>query len=210
MNYILHVNHSIKKIELPNFPSFWPKSDLGLVSVVFIVSVKELYPAIITNLLEGPNFQVCESCGDQLKGGANSLRRHQCVCRTGDVSLRCPVCSKVLKSRSFKAHMQYHKSQEQNRELLVCVYCDNKPFTSAISLKRHMLIHENARPFQCKDCDKSFRQKSGLTVHERVHSGIRYSCMCGKLFITKSLLNRHQKIASVRSSCHGPSAESRV
>ena len=114
--------------------------------------------------------------------------------RTGDVELRCPVCSKTVKSRSFKAHMQYHKSQEQNKELLVCVYCDNKPFTSAISLKRHMLIHENTKPFMCKECGKGFRQKGSLTTHERVHSGIRFSCICGKLFITKSLLNRHQRM----------------
>jgi len=140
-------------------------------------------------------YQVCESCGDKLEGGPTSLRRHQCVCRTGDVNLRCPICSKVLKSKSFKSHMQYHKSQEQNKNLLVCVYCSNKPFTSAVALKRHLLIHENAKPFVCNVCSKGFRQKAALTAHERVHSGIRFSCHCGKLFITKSLLTRHRKMS---------------
>jgi len=140
------------------------------------------------------SFQICETCGERLKGGATSLRRHQCVCRTGDVSIRCPTCSKTVLSRSLKSHMQYHRSQEQNKQLLSCLIC-HKSFTTSVALKRHVLIHENAFPFKCETCDKVFRQKGALQAHSRVHTGLRFSCQCGKLFITKSLLNQHKKVS---------------
>ena len=139
-------------------------------------------------------FQVCETCGVKLKGGITSLRRHQCVCRTGDVDLKCPICSKTVSSRSLKSHMQYHKSQTDNKTLLTCFIC-NKTLTSSTSLKRHLLIHENFKPFECDVCGKEFRQKSTLETHSRVHTGFRFSCPagCGNFFITKSLLKIHLK-----------------
>merc|ERR1712111_291828 len=91
---------------------------------------------------------------------------------------------------AISKHMQYHKSREQNKNLWVCVYCDNKPFNLSVSLKCHLLIHENAKPFQCTECQKTFCLKSALKAHESVHSGIRFSCHCGKLFITRSLLTQ--------------------
>ena len=141
------------------------------------------------------SFQVCETCGEQLKGGATRLRRHQCVCRTGDVELRCPMCSKTVLSKSLKSHIQYHRSCEQNKHLMSCLIC-NKSFTTSTALKRHLLIHENAKPFECSSCSKTFRQKGALEVHRRIHSGIRFSCECGKLFISKSLLNQHKKTSA--------------
>ena len=38
-------------------------------------------------------------------------------------------------------------------------------------LKDHELIHFEEKPHSCTYCSKTFRQKSQLTAHERIHTG---------------------------------------
>lgn len=128
-------------------------------------------------------WSMCETCG--LKLTAN----HQCC--DPEAKTKCQLCNKDISAKSVKAHRQYHKRKETEAHL--CHYC-NKSFTTETSLKRHVLIHNNSKPFQCSVCEKTFRQKGSLVSHSRVHSGLRVSCVvCSKKFITKSLLNQHIK-----------------
>ena len=52
------------------------------------------------------------------------------------------------------------------------------------------------KPYDCKECGKSFKQQKHLTEHQRIHSGKKpYDCKeCGKSFKLQGLLNRHQSI----------------
>ena len=55
-------------------------------------------------------------------------------------------------------------------------------------------VDELSKPYSCNDCDKRFRQKSHLTVHQRcLHSLDKpFMCSyCGKLFAVAS---NHKKV----------------
>ena len=125
--------------------------------------------------------KICEICGKAL------LKNHECQENLEIVN--CSICHKKMSSQALKAHLQYHRKKQVSNYL--CQFC-NKNLTTETSLKRHLLIHKNLKPFYCSCCEKSFRQKSALKAHERVHNGFRYDCKkCERKFITKSLLNQH-------------------
>ena len=69
-------------------------------------------------------------------------------------------------------------------------YCDQceKHFQESSSVKRHMLVHSNVKPFTCEQCRKSFSQKCHLKKHKcRKHNCI----LCEKVFKNKIHLERH-------------------
>ncbi|XP_044278600.1 zinc finger protein 436-like isoform X7 [Varanus komodoensis] len=78
---------------------------------------------------------------------------------------------------------EIRKSQEkdqchENKETI--------PSTSSIPLKKR---------YTCKECGKSFSQKTHITCHQRTHTGEKpYHCpQCGKSFSQKIHLTRHQR-----------------
>ena len=54
----------------------------------------------------------------------------------------------------------------------------------------------SSKQHSCKTCEKSFRDKSALTIHESVHTGEKpYRCkICEKTFARNSDLSKHKKI----------------
>ena len=153
-------------------------------------------------------LQICENCGKRLKGGLKAMQRHHILagCNAENESeVQCSVCNKFISSKSLKSHLEYHKKKQDvdNNTFcggnLSCQVCQ-RTFTTVVSLQRHRLIHENIKPHICSVCKKKFRQKGSLDSHFRIHTGVRWRCEatdCGKLFITKSLLNQHIKATRV-------------
>lgn len=75
-----------------------------------------------------------------------------------------------------------------------CDICKNK-FRQLTTLRNHMKIHTDERPYKCKHCEKAFRQISTLTNHVKIHTGEKpFKCnICSKDFRQQSTLINHIK-----------------
>ncbi|XP_068112083.1 zinc finger protein 154-like [Hyperolius riggenbachi] len=78
-----------------------------------------------------------------------------------------------------------------------CSIC-GKSFRVKSVLIRHEKVHTGEKPYECSQCGKSFAQKSDLAEHERIHTGEKpYPCPeCGKSFAKKTNLARHLRMHS--------------
>ena len=73
--------------------------------------------------------------------------------------------------------------QEAQPRVHECTTC-GKALQRLSGLTAHNRVHTGERPFRCQACGMAFAESGALTVHLRVHSGDKpYSCdTCGKAF----------------------------
>ncbi|XP_072472232.1 zinc finger protein 426-like isoform X2 [Notamacropus eugenii] len=105
----------------------------------------------------------------------------------GEKLYECNKCGKAFDKRSNLTEYQQIHFREKPTEL-------NK--YEKESLIRHQEITATVKPFECKECGKSFRGKRYLENHLRTHTGEKpFECSeCGKAFSASQYLSRHQII----------------
>ncbi|TRY91232.1 hypothetical protein DNTS_035565 [Danionella cerebrum] len=104
------------------------------------------------------------------------------------------------------------------RKEFCCNLCDKK-FSSKLTMRRHMGIHQEEKPFKCPHCHYCTRLKASLIQHLRIHTGEKpYKCpQCSYASIDRSSLRRHSRTHTQEkphccqycpySSAHYPQAE---
>lgn len=106
----------------------------------------------------------------------------------------CVVCAKEFKT--LTALQRHHNTAHKSPKLFICQYC-SKSFTDSGYLNKHLRRHtsEKQKPYQCSVCQASFYSRSILTVHQRIHSGVRpYKCEeCNKSFVQSNQLETHRR-----------------
>lgn len=89
---------------------------------------------------------------------------------------------------------QGKRSKKELAKIHKCPEC-NKYFPRINSLKRHILLHMENRPFQCTHCQANYKSQSQLQRHVRIHTGEKPAeCdYCHKKFRTYNELYCHRR-----------------
>lgn len=111
------------------------------------------------------------------------------------VELKKFVCDVCQQTFDTKVELRRHSKNRHEKNHL-CTHC-GKFFKRADTLKKHILMHEGAKPFKCTVCEKAYRQSFLLKDHLRSHRKEKYICNeCGKELSSYNTLNVHMKYHS--------------
>ncbi|XP_070497892.1 zinc finger protein 62 homolog [Chironomus tepperi] len=168
------------------------------------------------NCKKGKN--ICKFCGKKFNLESN-LNQHMKNIHPNEFDLfNCEICTgRFYKKQSLEVHMK-KKHPDGQIEKFECDF-DGKIFKTKNKLYTHMTCHLSLvecqichkmlkfrsihshmtnfhvfeNQFQCKICDKQFKSKRYLSVHEKIHNK-QFKCeICNKMFSFNSHLDDHKK-----------------
>lgn len=109
---------------------------------------------------------------------------------------KCDECQEPYENRlELKTHLiEVHGRIEFARDPLKCDLC-GKWYGTARKLEEHIFEHGTKKPFKCETCDIRYASRASLREHQNTHSSPRYVCdKCGKSFRIKSSMKLHWRI----------------
>ncbi|GFY64727.1 zinc finger protein [Trichonephila inaurata madagascariensis] len=135
---------------------------------------------------------LCSICGATFFQ-QQSLCRHIEILHTPGEAIKCEHCDYSTKC---KANLKRHIEGHANIKRYICEICGISFRAFATLKEHHLFVHSESRGFECETCKKSFKNKSSLQRHLRIHSEVRpYKCHCNRDYKRLSHLKRHMAAA---------------
>lgn len=143
-----------------------------------------------------PVESICHHCGKLCKS-KNSLnmhvyQRHSLVPK----NVPCPECGSTFDTE-YKMIVHRGNTHGKGKINFTCSHC-GKGFFRAAEYQKHLVVHSDARPFGCSDCEKKFKTKNSLKIHRQnfheYKEEDRVKCMiCDGIFKSDRPLRTHLK-----------------
>jgi uncharacterized Zn-finger protein len=161
-------------------------------------------------LESNPNAKKCKNC-DALYMNEKSLKLHERRNMCQQESYECTQCKKVFTDQQlFKKHTESHpQNTDQGGETATAIASTSDPlrkhscsecgkcFKMLSTLKDHLRIHRNEKPFSCNICNRGFSQSANLKQHLRRHTQVKpFKCLyenCTSSFVSKGELDSHSR-----------------
>ena len=133
----------------------------------------------------------------------------------------CPFCDKSFPSDMIRKHigisyLGFNESFEikeepltfelefelTNVDIFCCDFC-GKIYSNNGKLRQHILMTHKSVDFECDICEKTFEDKRGLKMHEKVFNHCNFRCdICDKNYLSKTSLNQHiKRVHGVKLNC---------
>ena len=148
----------------------------------------------------GTTTYICVLCNSQIVGQL-AMKKHIKLVHKG-LKVRCDICDYAAKTERYMARhrLAKHNLHTAGYKLLKCDRegCNFRT-TDWSGLSIHIKsVHEEARPYPCGACDKTFKFRGSLQAHiDGVHMGMRkYRCdVCDKVFTSTFAVANHKTVA---------------
>ncbi|XP_059914672.1 zinc finger protein 850-like [Gadus macrocephalus] len=139
----------------------------------------------------------CSECGRAFRT-ATLLAGHR-LRKCKNAAYLCIKCG-----NSFPTSLEKFRHQCPKRgQSYECAHC-GKSFQKSSSLKEHLLTHVQSRLFKCSHCGDGFPGIGELKYHQQVDHDKPYQCkQCGKSFISSRCLIKHQQRHQEAGEIHG-------
>lgn len=113
-----------------------------------------------------PQFE-CGQCGKKYYT-VQAVTQHM-ESHTEKQMFRCTRCDKQFRRNiGLKNHVaRVHDGIIKDTRYVTCEVCQQS--IKDYYLKRHMVWHSDARPFECETCGKAFKTKKSLKRHSTIH-----------------------------------------
>ncbi|NXG50934.1 ZNF10 protein, partial [Psilopogon haemacephalus] len=89
----------------------------------------------------------------------------RCPLSPGKIMYTCNDCMENFSSQSF---LILHQRRHAKHHCILCPCC-NRSFTWASDFVRHQWSNTGGRPYQCGICQKTFKRRYHLSVHQQIH-----------------------------------------